>query len=439
MSKITENISPTFEQALSLLDVINRAVDEYWEIDFYCTTADGLSRPYPLFSLVGPVATDPEKGQELISKTFDQMLELVNYDPQELSKWATLLYYRPDLWIERYAWDFTLPDLERYSQHARGEIIQEVLATWLRLNLSLVVYAFMAERIVTLLRGPGAQRKPDLYRPTLAEVLDSLLNDQSEMVTEFFRELAAGEMGRPQPGSVEEPELRKRVPRIYLHLWKKRQFDFSDFRQSMFVIPGAFADLSQPLDSLPPPEAYRDLPSDFTLILQNFCHLLTTLLVEKLTAGDRKAAPLLKQVAELRGVAWLLLACSYIEEKQVSRLPTLSNWRKAKSQESAVVALLATRRPANHEDETAQTLEFLSHYHPETLLLALPFATEYQDLLCQVLGWPGAYELIEIINSGKPPVAKLPEIAPAHFEAILQTFYLHQSTRRKLLDKLRHL
>ncbi len=437
MNEMTENINSTFEQAFPLLEVLNQAVDDYWGIEYYCTTSEGQSRPYPLFTLVGAAATDSEKGRELISKTFDHMLELVNFDQQELSKWATLLYYRPDLWIERYAWDYTLPDLERYRQHARGEIIQEVLATWLRLNLSLVVYAFMAERIVTLLRGPGAQRKPDLYRPTLAEVLDSLLNDQSEMVTEFFRELAAGEMGRPQTGSVEEPELRKRAPLIYLHLWKKRQFDFSDFRQAMFALPNAFADLSRPLDSNPPPEAYRELSSDFALVLQNFCHLLTTELVEKMAAGNIKAAYLLKQVSGLQGVSWLLQACSFIEEKQIRRLPTLNNWRSARSLESALIILLATHRPLNHEDETAETLEFLSHYHPETLLVALPFATEYQDLLCQVLVWPGAYELVKIINSGEIPLAKIPELAPDHFEAILQTFYIHRPSRRKILDKLR--
>jgi hypothetical protein len=419
-----------------LLDVLSKAVDDIWQVEPYCVGPMGQARPYPLFSLVGPAATNAETGQEFISHTFDRILEAVNYDQRELSKQAATLYFRPAQWIERYAWDFKLPDAERYRRHAKGEIIQAVLGIWLKLHPSLASYAMLSERIVTLLRGPGSRAKPDLYHPTLQDLLHSILEDTSAETSEICQQLVVGAMGTPQNDSVEEPELRKLSPLLYLRLWKEKKFDYPDFKQAMEALPAVLQDLTHRLDSVPLPEAYRDLPGEFALVLHNFCYTLASELAEKLVHGDELAASLLKHYSELVGDQWLLIACAYLEEKNLTRLPASNRWRTSKSAVSAVVRLCMAHRGEITQEETAHTIEFLSQYKPATLLATLPFAHEYQELICKALGWEGAYEVVKLIETENPADLDedLPTIAPAHLEAILQTYQTHIPTRRKRLD-----
>ncbi len=437
MSAMKNEATESVAMPASLLAVLSKAVDDIWQVERYCIGPMGQARPYPLFTLVGPAATSAETGQEFIAHTFDRILESVNFDQRELSKQAAALYFRPAQWIERYSWDFSLPDAERYRRHAKGEIIQAVLGIWLKLHPSLASYAMLSERIVTLLQGPGSRAKPDLYHPTLLDLLHSILEDTSPEAIEICQQLVVGAMGTAQPASVEEPELRKLSPQLFLRLWKEKKFDYPDFKQAMNALPTVLQDLTHRLDSVPMPEAYRDLPGEFALTLHNYCYTMASELAERLVHGDEQAAALLKQYTELAGDQWLLIACSYLEEKNLTRLPASNRWRTSKSAVSAVVRLCMAHRGDSTEEDTAHTLEFLSHYKPATLLATLPFAHEYQELICKALGWEGAYEVVKLIETENPADLDedLPTIDPAHLEAILQTYQTHIPTRRKRLDK----
>ncbi len=365
-----------------ILTRLKELVNQLWQVDQLCLGPDGQPRPYPHFNLLGPLATDEQKskGQEWLTETLAGLLDTANGNVTELSRQAALLYFRPFGWISTYTYDFNLPEIDRYKSLARGEIMQTVLSQWLRLHPTTASRALLAERIGTLLRSGGAKWKPDLYPPTLLDCLRVLLADESKQAVTLIAQLVVGEMGQARSRTVEEPELRKATPALYLRLWQSGQFDYNTFSRSMHALPGAFHDLSRPLEKNP--SFYRTLPVGFSLQLQSFALQLTTKLAENLPTGDRAEATLLKQVGYLEGSSWLLLACAYLEEMGLSKLPTLRSTQPA----AAATRLCHTHRPFNQiEDEDAHTIEFLRHYQPATLRAILPHVTDYRDLVEQAL------------------------------------------------------
>ena len=77
-----------------LLDALSRAVDEIWDVPHLCIGPMGRPRPYPLFALIGAAATEPEKGHDFISNTFDRMLELAAFDKEALTRQTAIFNYR---------------------------------------------------------------------------------------------------------------------------------------------------------------------------------------------------------------------------------------------------------------------------------------------------------------------------------------------------------
>ncbi len=364
-----------------ILKTLLQLVDQIWQVEQLCVDPAGKPQPYPLYRLLGPLADQPDqaKGQEWLSQTLIALQDAVNGNLVELSRQAALLYFRPFAWLEPYTYDYTRPENERFVAAARGEIMQTVLNEWLQLHQTRVSRALLTERLETLLQGPGAKWKPDLYRPTMTEILGLLLEDPTQEAIAITSQLVAGEYGRVRKGSVEEPELRNRAPRLFLKLWEAHLFDYDIFRQAVFSLPGAFHDLSRPLEKHP--AFFRNLPPSFSIELQSFALRLATDLAEKLPSGDQEAAALLKQVAYLEGASWLLLACAYVEEKGLIQLP---NIRKAHP-DAAATRLCQTHRPHTLLEDDAQTVEFLRHYHPATLRAVLPHAKVYRDLIEKAL------------------------------------------------------
>ncbi|NWJ47959.1 MAG: hypothetical protein HXX08_19060 [Chloroflexi bacterium] len=417
-----------------LLEALNRAVDEIWDVPPLCVSPVGRPRPYPLFTFIGPTATDPEKGHVFISNTFDLMLESASFDKEALTLQAAILYYRPGQWIEQYSWNFNLPDLERYIRHAKGEIIQSVLGLWLRHNTSNASYALMSERISQLLRDSSSHSKPDLYKPTLIDLILSLLEDQSLEASEIIQQMIAGAMGIAKPGAVEEPELRKYYPQLFYRLWKEKIFDYSEYKQAIYALPSVIEDFNLAPGNSTVADAYHDLPSDFVAVLKSFRRSLAVELVEKVTQGDEQAAALLKLYNDLHGSEWLLRACAYIEEKKLGHLPPSNRWRTNKSPASAIVKLcMALHDP---DEDKGQAIEFLRQYQAKTLLEVLPYAHDFQSWICEALGWQGAAELVRLVEHNITD-EDLPRIAKEHFEAIYDTFHYHFPTRRKLLDQFK--
>ncbi len=358
---------------------LRQLVDEVWQIETFSRGPEGQPRPYPLYSLLGPLA-DPKlqsQGQQWLAHTLARLLDEVEGKVNELSRQAALVYFRPADWIEPYTYDYTLPEAQRFAAAAHGEIIQTVLFEWVRMHPSIATRALLTERVATLLRGSGGRGKPDLYRPTLLDCLNLLLADPSPETTEILVQLMAGELGLARKDSVEEPELRKAAPAAYLRLWQAGFFDYYNFRRSMFSLPGAFHDLSRPLEKKP--AFFRTLPPTFALELQSYAHQLTTELAEELPSGQAEAAALLKGVGYLEGVTWLLLACAYVEEKGLESLPDM----RSSGPEAAATRLCQTHRSHNHAEDDAQTVEFLRHYKPATLRAVFPHARAYQDLIEQ--------------------------------------------------------
>ena len=364
-----------------ILTKLKQTVEEVWQIEGLCRTPTGEPRPYPLYNLTGPVADPVQHSQfnDWLSQTLATLLDEVDGRVIELSRQAALLYFRPFGWIAPYTYDYTLPEIERFEAAARGGIMVAVLAQWLKLHPTTATRALLAERVGTLLRSAGAKWPPDLYHPTLEDCLILLLADGSDEATSMLGQLAAGEMGIPRRGSLEEPELRRVAPAIYRRLWEAEQFDYTIFRHAMFTLPGAFHDLSRPMDQNP--AFYRDLPAGFSLQIQSFALQLTTSLAEQLPVGDPKVAALLKRVGYLEGASWLLLACAYVEEKGLTQLPPL----RSKEPAAAATRLCRTHRPPIQPEDNAHILEFLDHYKAATLQAVLSHAPAYRKLISHVL------------------------------------------------------
>lgn len=365
-----------------IFNTLRQLVDEVWQVEALCRLGEGQPRAYPFYSLFGPLAApaEQEKGREWLGYTLSCLQDELEGDVNELSRQAALVYFRPFGWMQPYTYDFTRPEIESFPATARGEIIQKVLGEWLRLHPTIASRALLTERLETLLRGPGAKWKPDLHAPTLLDCLNLLLADPSPEASEILIQVSVGELGRAQKGSVEEPELRQIAPAIYLRLQQAKSFDYPIFRRAMFSLPGVYHDLTRPL--FKKPTFYRDLPPAFSLELQSYAYQLATELAEKLPTGDSEAAALLKQVAYLQGPTWLLLACAYVEEKGLAKLPII----RSKQPASAATRLCRTHRPAaSSAEEDAQTLEFLHHYKSATLQAVLPYALAYRDLIEQAL------------------------------------------------------
>ena len=364
-----------------IFDRLTRLVAEIWQIEKLCRGPQGQPRPYPLYSLVGPLAEPEEasKGQDWLSQTLAELQDVVEGNLVELSRQCALLYFRPFAWIEPYVYDYNRPEAERFQMVAQGDIMQLVLFEWLKLHPTNVVRSLLTERVETLQGGPGAKWKSDLYRPTLLDCVDLLLADYHDEANRIITQLTVGEYGLTQKGSVGELELRKRAPDIYLRLWESGRFDYPLFRQSMFSLPGAFHDLSRPLEKNP--VFYRRLPASFSLQLQSFVHKLAAELADNLPAENPKETELLKQVAYLEGASWLLLACAYVEEKKLDRLPKAHSLQPY----AAATRLCQTHRPANLIEDDAQTVEFLRQYRPTTLQVVLPYARAYRDLIEQAM------------------------------------------------------
>ncbi|HEX2912531.1 MAG TPA: hypothetical protein VH186_17105 [Chloroflexia bacterium] len=364
-----------------VLTSLEQLVDATWQIDRLCDL-EGTPHPYPLYNMFGTLASPQGKdqGEHWLAETLAHLLDSVDGKVSELTRHAALLYFRPSSWIEPYTFDYSQPEKERLRQAARGSIMQLVLSEWIRLHTNVTSRALLTERMATLLGGQGTKWKPDLYRPTLKDCIDMLFEDRSVEATEVLAQLAAGALGSARPGTVEEPELRLAVPAIYLRLWDAHRFTYDDFRTAMYSLPGAFHDLSVPIDSAS--GFFRNLPAGFTLELQSYVHKLTLELAEKLADDDIAAANLLKQVAYLEGATWLLMACAYVEEKALPELPSLETDLPA----AAATRLCATQFPVLlHEDEQ-QTLAFLHQYKPETLRVVLPHTGDYLPLVEQALG-----------------------------------------------------
>jgi hypothetical protein len=422
-----------------LLSVLRQAVDELWQVDYYILQTATVPTPYPLYKFFGETAVSPEKekGQDWLSVTVERLLEAFNYDSAEFTRHAARLYFNPQIWYTPHAWDYSLPLETRFVIPAKGEIMQKILGTWVRLHTNSAVLALLTQRITILLGGQGTWTKPDLYPPTLIDCLEILLADPSEDATAICGQLAVGELGRARSGSVEEPELRRYAPEIYNRLWQKSRFNYSVFRQAMYALPNAFYDLSRPLDTVPPPDFYRDLPVNFSVALQDFYQNFAVELAEALPENNPEKAYLLKNVAVLRGASWLLLACAYLEVGGIERLPDFNRWKRTKTPASATVRICQTVRPPAEEEDDGETLGFLSHYQASTLLTVLPFALDYQDLICQALGWQHAWELVQIME-GKLPLENASSlvIAKEQAQAILDTYSLHRPSKRSIINKI---
>jgi hypothetical protein len=364
-----------------IFEKLKQLVTEIWHVEELCQDRQGQPRPYPLYSLVGPLAEPEEarQGQEWLSQTLAELQDVVGGNLVELSRQCALLYFRPFAWLEPYLYDYNRPEAERFQRVAQGDIMQVVLFEWLKLHPTNVARSLLTERVETLLAGPGAKWKPDLYRPTLLDCVDLLLADYDDEADRIITQLTVGEYGLAKKGSVAELELRKRAPDIYRRLWENKHFDYPLFRQSMFSLPGAFHDLSRPLEKNP--VFYRKLPVRFSLRLQSYVHKLAIELADNLPAEDLRESELFKQIAYLEGASWLLLACAYVEEKKLDRLPKVHSLQP----HAAATRLCQTHRPANLLEDDAQTVEFLRHYQPATLQVVLPYARAYRDLIEHVM------------------------------------------------------
>jgi hypothetical protein len=241
-------------------------------------------------------------------------------------------------------------------------------------------------------------------------------------------------MGVAKPGSVEEPEMRKLLPHLFVKLWKSDQFNYTDFRQAILAIPGLIGELCN-LDVVKP-EFYRDMPGELAVLLQGFCRLLASELIEKLVENDQHAAEMLKHFNGLSGSEWILSACAYLEEKNLKRLLPSNRWRNSTNPVSGVISLLNARRTASDEEEKEVTIQFFQQYSPATLVAILPYAVYFQDWICEALGWEGAYELVKIIES-RATEAPLPVMRPEQQDAILNIYRYYYPHRRKYLDNLR--
>jgi hypothetical protein len=368
-----------YERAMPLpiLDKLVELTSEIWQVENL--TGKDIPQTYPLFKIVGALAKgdDKARGDEWLGRTFAALQDEVGGDLTALSRHAAMLYLRPVTWIGDYSYNHELPVRERALRVARGEIIQTVLHEWLKLHPTNAMRALLSERLGVLLRSENVRQKPDLFRPTLVDCLDLLFADPSEDATGLLNELMQGYLGVARAGSVEEPELRKAAPAILYRLSQNRIFDYHSFRRAMYNFPGVFHDLSLPLEQRT--AQWRNLPPVFAVQIQSFTQRFIAELAENLPLGNAKSALLLKQVGHLEGATWLLLACAYVEEKQIKKLPGV----RSKKVESAATRLCQTERPLVGVEDDAATVEFLRQYSPDTLHAVLPHAVHYRDLVEQ--------------------------------------------------------
>ncbi|HEY1013606.1 MAG TPA: DUF4132 domain-containing protein [Herpetosiphonaceae bacterium] len=360
---------------------------------------------------------------------------------------AAVLITHPQLWQPAYA-------SGRYNASSASYVLQGLLDTvaerCLERRQPPEWPTLLAQRALAVCAIPASAEAPDLHDclgrlanadPALCDPLfDALVARDWDGAWEFLTSLAGYEYPRraDRLGELWLGRGSQHAARLVRRLHERGLLDAARFRQLLEHVPGSLGDVNGLLsrwDRIPPTEA-EDIALAATLQ-----RLLDEVLWEMLCDFRPETWPTLSQIHFLSGGKLFLRLVEEIEQQGLTFVR--AHWGHKRIEDVlGRLAQVIRRRP---DDDAAELTRLLAAFRPETLLAVLPSVTAYRAELCAALAWPGADELLALLDrisqdspdrnadptKGVVHRAEIMNIVQrmdaAQLEALLNTFAPHQA------------
>ncbi|MHB1132336.1 MAG: DUF4132 domain-containing protein [Chloroflexota bacterium] len=381
---------------------------EVWQVE-----EQARDNHYPAFEFLA--ARDPEQRDQLVALREQRVAQRfqalqARWPEAELTRLATEMYFNSQPWHDRYVWDHRRPEATRWLLPAQGRIIHYLLQTWLAAHPSPELVARLRWRLEHLFAKP--REAPEVpagstypYPPVMRHCLDLLRAQQGEAATALAFDLLRGAYFRSSQERLADrydvtrtsyqphlQELDRAAPYLLERVWRAGLLDeellLGVFRRQPTLLARA--------TGVPTPKfgrnyLFHEMAPELATLIAGHANGLARRWAEDL---DESNAFLLSTVEHLQGSWFLLKACEYVERLGLKKLPP-NDYSHRGELAAAVSRLCHLARVA--EDEPA-VVEALRCFQEKTLLLVLPAAPQYQDLICRALNWEGAQELLLLIQ-----------------------------------------
>lgn len=390
--------SATLEPALL------KIATEVWDVE-----AETRGKHYPGFEWThdaGLKETTDRRAEESLRRL------LSRWPPEELTRLAADMLFGARSWFDRYAWDHTRPEAVRWLQPAQGRIMVFLLLHQLKAHPPADLADRLHGRMAYLFEhphdGPPVPFPNDNpYPPTMRTCLELLQSVESPAATALVHDLVRGALDhRPEPCNhpslvhgawasgydAFSGELTQALPWMLQRIWRAGLLDDRLLEHVLKRFTRALAQATSPAAAPGRPNYfYRGLDEEFAAAVRPMIAAMVRRWAEHLEEAN---APAFKEVARLEGAWYLLKACEHVERLGYRSLLAKDN-PKGGSVLAAVARMCNVLRA---EEDTRQVVAALRTFKESTLLAALPIGRQYQDLICEALGWDGAHELIRLIQ-----------------------------------------
>lgn len=313
---------------------------------------------------------------------------------------AAVLFTHPQLWQPAYS-------AGRHYSPAPGYIVQGLISAvaeqCLKRRQPPEWPALLAQCLLAVCAIPSSSEAPDFHTclgrladadPGLADPLfDALLAQDWGGAWDYLSGLAGYEYPRraDRLQAIWLERGAQSAKRIVRRLHERGLLDAACFRRLLDHLPGSFGVVNGMLSGWA--QVAPELPGDLALAAA-LQPLVDAALWELLCDVRPETWPTLGQIHFLSGGKLFL---RLIEETDQQGLLFVRGHWGHKRIEDVLGRLIQTvrRRP---DDDAAELTRLLAAFRPETLLAALPCAKDYRPELCAALAWPGADELLGLLE-----------------------------------------
>lgn len=341
--------------------------------------------------------------------SFESLLS--RWPSTELSAMAANMYFDSRPWYRRYDFNYGNPAEIRPLLPGQQCIMEYLLRTWIVQHPPTDMIARLRQRIADLFLDPPTwppfgPEAGDWFIPHMEDCLLLLRGLPGEDATTLVHDVLRGAFGVNLRPSDENTflhsqrdgsfypyphEFIRQGPWMLERVWKagllteelleglfRRQLDLT-FLATGGHLPGDYYRL------------YDGLPPELANTVSEFTWHIVHRWAEKV---DLENARPLCEVHRLTDSWYLLQACRQVERMGLKRMIPNDYMHRGKI-EAAVARMCQVELTAS---EKADLTHDLQAYCPKTLLLILPVAQGCQDVICQVLDWDGALDLVTIIQ-----------------------------------------
>lgn len=457
-------------------------VMKQWALDK--TNAETMQQRY--FNLYG--ARDPET-QELHRQCVQAVVQQITDALGQIaaSRCAATFWLHPQFWrssYERdpYHWHY-LPYQEHdrnleYLRRAQSQLLTEVAQVCLEFQPPPDWIARLCQRIITVCQSVRAHHTPDfgecvryLVAAETAEtspLLDALTMGSYQEAWQHIVQLAGmPAMHDASPDVIERLHVlwygqgNRLTLTLLLRLYRLQRLDTASFRQVLHTLHGSLhtvngtlaarqtTDLSCIMRYLPESQLHiyewGDVPDNidksvgvaWDAFMTQVQQLLDGVLWEMLCDFRPESWDTLLQVRHLSGGRYLLRIA---EEVQQRGLTMLTPQRYGQKDAPDVLTHLLGVLQQRTSDDSEQLTGLLRQLTSPTLLALLPHTPAYQAQICAALGWPGSYDLIQLlthIQAQHPAGSSDPTAGALHRHEVLTiTDQMDQTQRDALLNAL---